>query len=370
LASTASSASSHWPIGLVVGKFLPFHKGHQLLLEQAAAQVQVLYVLVYSNPDPATMDAETRAGWIRQIYTPAGAEPGALARINDTVLHVVALSANQLPVPPNEADDHTQREFVRRWLRQQPVQPDVVFASEEYGAGFAAHIGAAYVAVDPLRVAVPVSGSQIREDFYGHAEYLHPVVQAHFHSPQFIRKIVLMGAESTGKSTLSKALAAAYGTVWVHEYGRTLHEEKNGATDFDDLLYIAHRHRELEDEAVPYARHFLFVDTNAATTAQFSYFYYARCAPELQALAAECRKRYYHTFLCAPDIPYEDDGWRDPEALRDFHHGMVAMQLDLLQIPYTLLTGTVEERLRQVYAVLGEPQHVPVTTDADPRKWG
>ncbi|WP_197062904.1 AAA family ATPase [Hymenobacter sp. APR13] len=367
---TSTSAAS-WPIGLVVGKFLPFHAGHQLLLEQAAARVQDLYVLVYSNPDPATMDAETRASWIRQIYTPAGSEPGTPPRIGSTVLHVVALPVGQLPVPPNEADDHSHREFVRRWLRQQPLRPDVVFASEDYGPGFAAHIGAEYVGVDPARTTVPISGTRIREDLYGHNAFLHPVVQAHFHSPQFIRKIVLMGAESTGKSTLSKALAAAYGTVWVHEYGRTLHEEKNGATDFDDLLYIAHRHRELEDEAVPHARHFLFVDTNAATTAQFSYFYYARCAPELMALAAECRQRYFHTFLCAPDIPYEDDGWRDPEALRDFHHGMVAMQLDMLQIPYTLLTGSVEERLQQVYAVLGEPQNVLASAlTTDPRKWG
>jgi hypothetical protein len=53
-----------------------------------------------------------------------------------------------------------------------------------------------------------------------------------------------------------------------------------------------------------------------------------------------------------PTTPFEDDGWRGPEALRQFQHGAILMQLEMLGIPYTLLDGSVAERVRKVRAVL------------------
>ncbi|MFD1467198.1 AAA family ATPase [Hymenobacter caeli] len=167
-------------------------------------------------------------------------------------------------------------------------------------------------------------------------------------------RIVLMGAESTGKTTLCRALAAAYSTVWVPEYGRQLTEEKNGDISYSDHLRIAQRHVELEDEVMAEARRFLFVDTSAITTALYSYFYYQACDPRLLEMVRACRARYAHTIVCQPSIPFEADGWRGPEALRTVQQGATLMQLDLLGIPYTCVEGTVAERVRQVKAVLGK----------------
>ncbi|TPG65880.1 AAA family ATPase [Hymenobacter nivis] len=172
-------------------------------------------------------------------------------------------------------------------------------------------------------------------------------------SPAAPARIVLLGAESTGKTTLCRALAAAYSTAWVPEYGRQLTEEKMGALTFADHLLIAQRHLELEEEQVAQARRFLFVDTNAITTALYSYYYYQRCDPALLQLARACRLRYAHTIVCQPSIPFEADGWRGPEALRNVQQGTTLMQLDLLGIPYTCVEGSVAERVRQVRAVLG-----------------
>ena len=163
-----------------------------------------------------------------------------------------------------------------------------------------------------------------------------------------IPRIVLLGAESSGKSTLCQALAIAYHTVWVPEYGRQLTEEKNGDLTFANHLHIGQRHVELEDEALPRASQYLFVDTNATTTMLYSYYYYQQCDPALLALAQACRSRYARTFVCAPTIPFEVDGWRGPEALRSVQHGTILMQLALLNIPYTLVEGTVAERVAQV----------------------
>ena len=168
-----------------------------------------------------------------------------------------------------------------------------------------------------------------------------------------IEKVVLLGAESSGKSTLCRALATAFNSVWVPEYGRQLTEEKHGDLSFADHMLIGRRHLELEEEALPQARDYLFVDTNATTTMLYSYYYYQRCEPELLALAYACRTRYAHTFVCAPTIPFEADGWRGPEALRSVQHGTILMQLALLNIPYTLVEGSVAERVAQVMDAFG-----------------
>ncbi|MCC3152475.1 AAA family ATPase [Hymenobacter sp. BT770] len=334
--------------GLVVGKFWPLHKGHQLLLETAAAQVTELVLLVYANPDSDTMPAAVRAGWIRELYR--GDEISEGPRISGTPLRIYALSAEADGVPPDAADDATQREFVRRWLAQHDIHVDVVFSSEAYGPGFAQHLGAAHVAVDTARQQMPISGSMVRSNPAAFAQYLHPLVAAQFGvvPPGSVPRVVLLGAESSGKSTLCAALAEALDTVWVPEYGRTLHEQKSGNLDYEDLLYIARRHVELEDKAAAQAQGVIFCDTNAATTALYSYYYFHRCDPMLQAMAAVCGQRYAHTFVCAPTVPFEQDGWRGPEALRSFQHGMIIMQLDFFGIPYTLLEGTVAERVAQV----------------------
>ncbi|KUG07563.1 AAA family ATPase [Solirubrum puertoriconensis] len=333
--------------GLVVGKFAPFHRGHQYLLEAAAAHCDELHVWVYSNPDPKSMPAPVRARWIELIY----AQPQGPA-IGRTPLRVRSFLPELDNLPPNSAPDYAHREFVRQQLLDSGISIDVVFTSEAYGPGFAEHLGAEHVLVDAKRLRVPISGTQVRADVYGLANWLHPVVQAHFTSPEYVQRAVLLGAESTGKSTLAAALGRQYGTSWVPEYGRTLWEAQQGQLAYPDLLRIAHRHRELEDEALAKARHWLFVDTNAVTTLFYSYAYYGRAETELHALAQECRTRYQHTFVCAPDFPFEQDGTRAPAAAQGFHQAAVLMQLGMLNIPYTLLTGSLEERLRQVSAVL------------------
>ena len=340
--------------GIVVGKFWPPHRGHQLLLETAAAQVNELLVLVYSNPDAPPHPAAERAQWLRELYR--GDELADGPRIGPTPLRIFALSAEADGVPPDAADDDTQRAFVRQWLARQGLRVDVVFSSEDYGPGFAAHLGVPHVAVDNARTQVPVSGTRVRADAAAAAGYLHPLVAAQLGvvPPAPVPRVVLLGAESSGKSTLCAALAEACGTVWVPEYGRALHEQKNGHLEFEDLLYIARRHAELEDEAAVQAHGVLFCDTNAATTALYSYYYFHRCDPALRALAAVCGQRYARTFVCAPTVPFEQDGWRGPEALRSFQHGMILMQLDYFGIPYTLVEGTVAERVAQVRAALGE----------------
>ena len=168
-------------------------------------------------------------------------------------------------------------------------------------------------------------------------------------------RVVFVGAESTGKSTLSDHLARVYGTVSVPEIGRFIWEEKGGKLDADDYVEIALRHRAAEDAALPQARRWLFVDTNALTTLLLGIQFRQVGDPppaELLRCADECAARYVHTFVCADDIPYEEQDVRENEAWRGRIQKLVLKDLEARAIPYTVVRGSVEERAAQVRRVL------------------
>ena len=74
-----------------------------------------------------------------------------------------------------------------------------------------------------------------------------------------IRRIGIIGAESTGKTALCEALANHYNTVWVPEYARKYFNDSEIYNySLEDLVKIAHRQLVLEEEFLPNANRFLF----------------------------------------------------------------------------------------------------------------
>jgi NadR type nicotinamide-nucleotide adenylyltransferase len=313
---------------LVVGKFAPPHAGHQLVLDTAFAEAENVTVVVWSNPDLPGMPTRLRAQWISDLY------PAATVITGDDG-------------PPNDAPDRVHHEYVEKLLRAHGRSIDLVLSSEEYGEAFARSLGARHVSVDPERSRVPISGTMIRDDPHTHRQHLDPRVYAHF-----VERVVVLGAEGTGKSTLTEALATHFDTSFVAEYGRAYYEQRGGELDLDDYVEIARRHRSLEDEASLRAVRYLFVDTNALTTMFFSHYYNRESRPELRALADDCGERYAHVAVCDDDIPFEQDGWRDSELWRGRMQGMVLHDLDVRGIGYFVVRGSVSARVGQVAARL------------------
>ena len=314
--------------GLVVGKFAPLHQGHQFLLETALRECESVTVLVYSNPDFDAMPSQIRAAWLRALY------PSLEVFVPDDP-------------PPNDAPDLEQREFVKRWLLARELSVDAVFTSENYGAGFAAHLGVAHRLVDLERQRFAVSGTQIRADLHGLRQHLSPLVYAHF-----VQKIVFLGAESTGKSTLTERMALEYDTAFVPEFGREVWERKNGQLELSDYVEIAERHRALEDAALLTAKRYLFVDTNAITTMFLGYAYEGDGLPALTQLARDAQTRYQHVFLCDVDFPFVQDGWRDDDFWRGRAQGLIRYDLTVRGVPHTLVSGDLETRVARVKAAL------------------
>ena len=313
---------------LVVGKFAPLHRGHQVLLDHAVAIARRLTVVVWSSPDFAEMPNAVRAGWVRELY------PTATVIVGEDG-------------PANSAPDAVQHDYVRRLLARHRLAPDVVCSNEAYGPAFAASLAVEHVSCVGGRTVLGVSGTAVRADVHRHRGALDPRVYRHF-----VERVVFLGAESTGKTTLTGRMAEELGTVAVAEYGREHYERRGGRLTLDDYVEIAVEHRRREDEAILRADRYLFVDTNAVTTMFFSHYYDRDSRPALRALATECRTRYRHHIVCDDDVAFEQDGWRDNEVWRARMQGMVLHDLAVREIPYVIVRGDLRSRVAAVRALL------------------
>lgn len=169
-----------------------------------------------------------------------------------------------------------------------------------------------------------------------------------------VRRIAVLGAESSGKSTLCEALARHYGTAWVPEYLRDFVDLHGRVPYEQDQFGIALTQRAREDAAARGARRFLFCDTTPLMTALYSRVYWGRVDARLAALDAA--HDYALTFVTAPDTPWEPDGLqRESEEVRQLVHRMLLETLAARGIAWTLLRGDPAHRIGQVEAVLGRP---------------
>jgi HTH-type transcriptional regulator, transcriptional repressor of NAD biosynthesis genes len=321
--------------GLVIGKFMPLHRGHELLIDTALAGCDDVTVVVYDSQvagGVVPMPIEVRLGWIRELYP--------------QLEQLVGLP-DPLAWPENE--DPASAEVYAEQLRFLGSF-DRFYSSEPRYERFAALLGARHIVVDEARELVPVSGTLIRSDPYRHRALLSPHVYA-----SLVRRIALVGTESSGKSTLAAALAERYDTVWVHEYGRELWEAQGLQGTFADHLRIAQRQRAREEAAVRRARRFLFCDTNAWTTLQWSLGSFGCADARLNELVDRTIAEYVWV-VCGNEFGWVQDGTRELEG--ELSNAFQRQQIDDLAargIRYLEVSGTVEERVEQVSAYLEAP---------------
>jgi NadR type nicotinamide-nucleotide adenylyltransferase len=174
-------------------------------------------------------------------------------------------------------------------------------------------------------------------------------------------RVAILGAESSGKSTLAAALAARHDTLWVPEYLRQFVEERQRVPRESDQLFIAAMQRRLEDEMAAMAAPdgLLFCDTTPLMTAVYSGYYFHGVDTGLAALAA--RHDYGWTLVTAPDTPWEADGLqRESEAVRQLVHQRLIAELARRGIAYALVHGALEQRLAQAEAWLAAAPPSPV----------
>jgi NadR type nicotinamide-nucleotide adenylyltransferase len=253
--------------------------------------------------------------------------------------------------PSDAGDDPLTMRRQEEYIRSVVPEPIThFFSSEWYGAHVSQALGARDVRVDADRRQVPVSATQVRADPYGYRALVHPRVYR-----DLVKKVVLLGAESTGKTTLAETLAREFHTVWMPEYGREhweRHRDARGKLSLQQLVDLAREHLCREDQRILESDRFLFVDTNAVTTAMFSRFYHGAVHPELMSLARQAETRYDYVFVCADDFPYHEDGTRSGAEHRTRFQQQILADLNRRGLAYSLLEGPLEARIDSVRKAL------------------
>ncbi len=319
-------------IGLTLGKYAPFHKGHQYVIETALKEMDKVIVIIYDAPETTTVPLNIRAAWIRRLYP-----------------QVTVTEAWDGPSEVGNSPEIRKKheDYIIHNLNIKHV--DAFYSSEFYGLHVSQALRAENRIVDEERIAYKISSTLIRQNLYKYRRYLDPIVYS-----DLIINAVFLGAPSTGKTTITEDLAKKFNTLQMPEYGREYWEKHhiNRRLTLKQLVEIAERHLKIENQKIAEADRYLFTDTNALTTFIFSQYYHNAAPPRLEKLAEQAEKRYDLIFVCGTDIPYSDTWDRSGEMNRTIFQKRIIADLQKRKLPFFLLQGNLHKRIEKVSHII------------------
>jgi len=180
-----------------------------------------------------------------------------------------------------------------------------------------------------------------------------------------MHRIVVTGAESTGKTTLAKALSGYYGEPWTPEFVREFVKTQGVSPAKDDLDPIARGQLTQEDLGARQARRIVFHDTNLLSSIIYANAYFDTV---LDWVNDAFLSRDYTLYLfCQPDFPWvEEPGQRESPDARERFHRLFRESLERLELPFVEIAGDPAARLaaaiRAIDAAIGtDRRERPVT---------
>lgn len=328
--------------GLIVGKMWPVTNGHLHLIDTAAAQCQLLDVIVIGRAHERP-SANQRFHWLNDIY-----------KYHPNVEIGMAAS----PGEEYELDSPYWAKYVEEMVSD---YPDAFFTSEPYGETWAAaarDLGydTVHVQVDLDRSSTPISGTQVRAEPVKYWNYI-PTSTKEFYAKRFC----VIGGESTGKSTLSRNVAAALGARYTIEAGRD-YVEFYGARKDDPAIwsYIMREQPERERLAAMNSNGIVVCDTDLLSTCVWYEMWVGKddfYNTVLMPTALATRHSYDHFFMLDHnDVPWVDDGTRSEGDVREeFSEKLLRIHRDYHpDEQITLIGGTFQERGIEVTRLIKE----------------
>ncbi|RPA86105.1 hypothetical protein BJ508DRAFT_146159 [Ascobolus immersus RN42] len=330
--SQSTMASPVGNTGLVIGKFWPVHDGHLYLLDYAQRHCVSLTIIVCERHDRIeTPPGLQRQKWLTQRFPQA----------------IVLLKEDKY----DQDDSALWAALTKSWLG---FVPDVVFTSEDYGEAYCRYLGTRHVCVDQPRRTVPISATMVRQNPFLHWDKIPPFTKAFY-----AIRICLVGAESTGKTTLAGRLASRFRTGWIGEVGREVTEEKL-ATEYvwrcEDFVSIGRAQSEREDKAAESCNRLLICDTDAFATTVWHQRYCPNF-PVPEELVRHVRERPKKDLYILPSVynkPFVQDGQRDGEHLREWMFNEFKAKLELEGLPFVVLDGGWDVEFNQAIAAINE----------------
>jgi len=284
-------------IGFMGGKFLPFHLGHLFAALEAHNQVDKLYIILSSSKKRDTelcdrdgikhMPGDVRMSWLGQAFNDLE---------NIEIIHI----------KDDQWDNNYDWEAGARLITAAiPEKITHVFSSEqEYTPLFKKFYPfAKHVIVDDQRKTVTISATKLRKDLYSNWDKLPNFVKSHF-----VKKVLITGTESVGKSTLTTKLAKFYNTCFAHEVGRDYCERYKNHLTVPMFNSITMEHYILQQQLLPYCDKLLLVDSDAVITSYYLNMYFDTQSNAIDSIIQ--LQQYDLCLYLEPDVKWVPDGFR------------------------------------------------------------
>jgi len=329
--------SKKYKNGLVLGSFEPFHFGHKFLIDTAINNSEKVHVLVcYRDNDE--INGEFRYESIRYTYS----------NNPNVIIYNIKHNYDDYPGEFGTTKDEFYDLWVNKIVYNNVKDLDVIFTSEDYGDEFAKYLNIEHFLVDKQRIKYNISGTEIRNYPYKNWKYLPDVTKNYF-----IKKIVLVGPESSGKTTMAKLISKKLNTTYIKEYGADYIDQKglnqntknNDKFSIIDINHIASGQIHLENEALKQNNKTIIYDTDLITTQIWSEIYFNKCP---KWIVDESYRRTYDLYLLMDiDFEWQDEGIREFPEKRQWHFNRIKKELDKRNLNYKLISGTIEDRLKK-----------------------
>lgn len=314
--------------GVIIGKFLPPHLGHEYLIRFGLNTVNKLTVLVDNVPNQKISPLQRKL-WLEELFA---------KEIANNQL-VIDYFEDETPQEPHEHPD-----FWNYWknimLHKIGYQPDCLIAGMEYGIKLAETIGCFFLPHDISRSGINICATVIRENPYQYWDMIIEPAKSYF-----LKKVCLVGPESSGKTTLAQQLAQFYHTLYVPEYAQTFLSIKK-EIHYEDLIKFAHAQIACESSLSRKANQVLFCDSDVLTTQLWSDTLYQKHDSFFDSYVPE--KKYDLYLLCYPDIEWVHDEHREvlsEEKAKQFNtrlefFNQMEKLLQEKRYPYAVIKGT------------------------------
>lgn len=325
-----------YKVGMYGGSFNPLHMGHVNCIIQAANLCEQLYLFLSIGTNRGEIDYRVRYRWLYQLTKHIG---------NVKILVL-------------EDDAATKQEYTTDYWQKDADQVkaqigqriDVVFCGSDYDEKSFWNV---CYPESELHIFARdgISSTEIRKNPYEHWDWLPKVVR-----PYYTKKVLLMGGESTGKSTLTINLANRFNTNYIDEAGRDI-SERSG-TDLlmlsEDFTEILLQHKLNEMKAIEHSNKVLFIDTDALVTQFYMNFLEDPNIEKNKALsdAIDALNEYDLILFMEPDVAFVQDGDRS-EVIKNDREKYSRQIKELLQAhgkQFISVSGSYQERYEKAVA--------------------
>lgn len=330
-------------IGILFGRYLPPHRGHMFHIAMASTIVDELHVFILEDKERdykicnenhvPYIDGKLRLRWMCE----------QLQDISHIKMHLL------------ESIDGNNLEAVEKAVRGILPQVDVMFVKkqvdlERYESIFQ---DCQHTVLPDRSIRFPMTSEDILHKPLTHWEYILGSSR-----PHFVKKVLITGTESCGKTTLIKALGKLYNTSWCEEVGRFYPDKYTGGNEEVyntlDFTRMGWQHKERELEVCRSANRLAFIDTDAVVTQYYSELYLNEHNLVLESIIGI--NQYDLILMLSPDVKWVSDGKRlnsDQERREKLHLKLLKMYEDH-GFKVEVIQGNYEERLQKAISLIDE----------------